>query len=116
MHEQRMKDGKTAMEALEERVTRALERVPEVTIPADFAARVAGRLPERRAFVARPARYGLMAMRIGMAVLVLSLVVVAMHSAGRGVFVIALEWVLCAELAALAVCLGGVRGLIIPEA
>ena len=42
MHEQRMRDGK---DALEERVMRALERVPEVKIPAEFAARVAGRLP-----------------------------------------------------------------------
>ncbi len=42
MHEQRMRDS---TDALEERVVRALERVPEVRIPAEFAARVAGRLP-----------------------------------------------------------------------
>jgi hypothetical protein len=103
------------MDALEERVTRALERAPMVRIPADFAVRVAGRLPVRRAFVATTTSYGLMAMRIGLAVLVLALVVVAMHSAGRGVFGIALEWVLCAELVALAVWLGGVRTFFIHE-
>jgi hypothetical protein len=49
-------------------------------------------------------------------VLVFALVVVAMHSTGRGVFGIALEWVLCAELVALAVWLGGAKGLIVPDA
>ena len=113
MHDQRMRDN---TDALEERVVRALERVPEVRIPADFAARVAGRLPERRAFAVRPARYGLMTMRISMAVLVLALVVVAMHSGGRSVFGLALEWVLCAELVGLAVWLGGVRNFFVHEA
>ena len=113
MYEQRMRDG---MDALEERIVRALERVPEVTIPAEFAARVAGRLPVRRAFAARPARYGLMTMRISMAALVIALIVVAMHATGRsGVLGIALEWVLCAELVGLAVWLGGARGLIVPK-
>jgi len=112
MHEQRMRDG---MDALEERVVRELERVPEVTIPAEFAARVAGRLPVRRAFTARPARYGLMAMRTSMAVLVLALVTVAMHAGGRSVFGLALEWVLCAELVALALWMGGVRYFFVHE-
>jgi hypothetical protein len=113
MHEQRMRDN---TDALEERVTRALERAPEVTIPAGFAARVAGQVPVRRAFAARPARYGLMAMRISMAVLVLALVVVAMLAGGRGAIGIALEWVLCAELVGLAVWLSGVRELFVHEA
>jgi len=104
------------MDALEERVTRALERAPEVTIPADFAVRVAGRLPVRRAFTARPSRYGLLAMRISMVVLVLALVVVAMHSTGRGVFGIALEWVLCAELVALALWMSGAWNFFVHEA
>jgi hypothetical protein len=112
MHEQRMRDN---TDALEERVVRALERAPEVSIPADFAARVAGRLPERRAFAVRPARYGLMTMRISMAVLVISLVVVAMHSGGRSVFGIVLEWVLCAELVALAMWMSGVRNFFVHE-
>jgi len=49
----------------------------------------------------RPARYGVMAMRISMAVLVIALVVVAMLVGGRSsVLGVALEWVLCAELVA----------------
>jgi hypothetical protein len=108
-----MTDGK---DALEERVTRALERAPEVMVPADFAARVAARVPVRRAITVRPAHYGLMAVRIGMVVLVIAMVVVAMHSAGRSFFGTALEWVLCAELVALAVWLGGVWNFFVPEA
>jgi hypothetical protein len=103
-------------DALDERVVRALERVPEVTIPEDFAARVAGQVPERRAFAVRPARYGLMAMRTGIAVLLIALVVVAMRTGGRSVFGIALEWVLCAELVALAVWMSGVRFFFVHEA
>ena len=113
MHEQRMKD---VNDALEERVTRALEQAPNVTIPADFAARVAAQVPVRPRVAVRVPRYGLLAAQIGMGVLVFALVVVAMHSTGRGVFGIALEWVLCAELVALAVWLGGAKGLIVPDA
>ena len=113
MHEQRMR---AASDVLEERVVRALERVPEVTIPAEFAARVAGRVPVRKEIAARPARYGLMAMRVSVVVLVLALAAVAMHSGGRSVFGIALEWVLCAELVALAMWMSGVRELFVHEA
>ena len=109
MHEQRMND------VLEERVVQALERVPEVRIPVGFAARVAGQVPERRAFAVRPARYGLMTMRISVVVLVLALAAAAMHSGGRSVFGIVLEWVLCAELVALALWLGGVRYFFVHE-
>ena len=114
MHEQRMRDG---MDALEERVVRELERVPEVRIPAEFAARVAGQLPQRRTFAARPARYGLMAMRISMAALVIALLAVAMHATGRSsVLGIALEWVLCAELVGLAIWLSGAWNFFAHEA
>ena len=33
----------------EDRITRALEQAPAVTVPAEFAARVMARLPERKA-------------------------------------------------------------------
>jgi hypothetical protein len=114
MHEQRMRDAK---DELDLRVTRALERVPEVTIPAEFAARVAAQVPKRREMAARPARYGWMAMRSSMAVLVIAMVAVAMHAGQRSsVFGTMLEWMLCAELVGLAVWLGGVKGLFAPEA
>jgi hypothetical protein len=58
-----------------------------------------------------------MTMRISMAVLVIALVVVAMLAGGRSsVLGVALEWVLCAELVALALWLSGVRTFFIHEA
>jgi hypothetical protein len=95
------------VDSMEERLTRALERKPKVDVPAGFAARVAGQVPVRRAFAVPAARYGLLAARIGMGVLLLALVVVAMHFPGRTMFGVALEWILCAELAGLAIWLGG---------
>ena len=116
MHEQRMKVEGAAMDALDRRVVRALERVPEVTIPANFAARVAAQAPKLREMAARPARYGWMTMRISMAVLVIAVVVVAMLAGGHGVIGIALEWVLCAELVGLAIWLGGAWNFFVYEA
>jgi len=96
------------VDSMEERLTRALERKPKVDVPAGFAARVAGQVPVRRAFAVPAARYGLLAARIGMGVLLLALVVVAMRSTGHTMFGVALEWILCAELAGLAAWLSGV--------
>jgi hypothetical protein len=103
MQEQRMNDG----DAMDERLTRALERKPEVEAPDGFAARVAGLVPVRRAVALPKARYGLMAARVGAAVLLLAVMVVAMRSGGRTVSGVVVEWVLCAELIGLAMWLGG---------
>ena len=103
MRDERMSD----VDSMEERLTRALERKPKVDVPAGFAARVAGQVPVRRVVAVPTARYGLLAARIGMGVLLLALVVVAMHFPGRTMFGVALEWILCAELAGLAIWLGG---------
>jgi hypothetical protein len=103
MQEPRMNDG----DPMDELLTGALERKPAVDVPAGFAARVAGQVPMRRAVAVQTARYGLLAAWIGMGVLLLALAV-AMHSGGRTVFGIGVEWVLCAELAALAAWLSGV--------
>ena len=103
MQDERMSD----VDSMEERLTRALERKPAVDVPAGFAARVAAQVPVRRAVAVPTARYGLLAARIGMGVLLLALVVVAIHFPGRTMFGVALEWILCAELAGLAIWLGG---------
>jgi hypothetical protein len=104
MQDERMKNADTVDELL----TRALEKKPEVEVPAGFAARVAGQVPARPMVAVPTARYGLMAERIGMAALLVALVVLAMRSADHTVFGIALEWALCAELAGLAAWLTGV--------
>lgn len=103
MQKQRMNDG----DSMDERLTRALERKPAVVVPAGFAARVAGQVPVRKAVAMPTVRYGLLTAQIGMGVLLLALVMVAMHSAGRTVFGVVVEWVLCAELVGLAVWLSG---------
>ena len=103
MQSERMSD----VDSMEERLTRALEAKPAVDVPAGFAARVAGQVPVRKAVAVPTARYGLLAARIGMGVLLLALVAVAMHFPGRTMFGVALEWILCAELAGLAIWLGG---------
>ena len=104
MQDERMSD----VDSMDERLTRALERKPAVDVPAGFAARVAGQVPVRRAVAVPTARYGLLAARIGMAVLVVALVVLAMRHADGTVFGITVEWILCAELVGLAAWLGGV--------
>jgi hypothetical protein len=104
MQSERMSD----VDSMDARLTRALERKPAVAVPAGFAARVAGQMPVRNAVTVPPARYGRAAMWIGMAVLVVVLVVVTMHFHGRTMFGLALEWILCAELAGLAAWLSGV--------
>jgi hypothetical protein len=109
-----MKDVK---DELDERIARALERVPEVTIPAEFAARVAAQVPTRREMAARPTRFGWMTMRISMVVLVIALLAVAMHATGRSnALGITLEWLLCAELAGLAIWLSGAWNFFTHEA
>jgi hypothetical protein len=95
-------------ELMDARLTRALERKPAVDVPADFAVRVAQQVPLRGAVRLPTARYGPTAMRVGMAVLVVVLVAVATRSSGQTVLGVMLEWILCAELVALAVWLGGV--------
>jgi hypothetical protein len=108
MQDERMSD----VDSMDERLTRALERKLAVDVPAGFAARVAGQVPGqvpvRRAVAVPTARYGLLAARIGMAVLVVALVVLAMRHADDTVFGITVEWILCAELVGLAAWLGGV--------
>ena len=105
MHEQGM-NPEDANDTLELRLTRALENKPEAAVPAGFAARVASQVAPRRAVAVVPARFGLMAARIGMAVLFLALFVVAMRESGH--LAVTMEWVLCAELAGLAVWYGSI--------
>jgi len=96
------------VDPMDARLTRALERTPAVEVPAGFAARVAAQVPVRRAVAVVPARYGLLAARIGMGVLLAALVVVAKRTTGHSVLGMAVEWLLCAELAGLAAWLSGV--------
>jgi hypothetical protein len=109
MSEQQTNARKDGTETLEDRLLYALERKPVWTVPDDFAARVARRLPGRSAAPAIRRRYGLLAMKVAMAVLLAALLAVARRPDLHGTVAITVEWILCGQLAALAVWYSGVR-------
>jgi hypothetical protein len=57
-----------ASSELDQRLTRALEAAPDVRIPADFAARVASRVPARPIVASTPTHYGDYASLLGVLV------------------------------------------------
>jgi hypothetical protein len=87
---------------LDERLIRALETVPDPQIPADFAARVASRLPARRPVSLTATHYGQNAMLLGIVATLAVLLVLALHTAGHASFGL-LESFLFAEFIALTV-------------
>jgi hypothetical protein len=96
-------------EELDLLVTQALERVPEVRIADDFAARVAARLPERRPAALprlaglRTTRFGVWALRGGLLVLLVAMLVVAPRTVGHGAFWMVVQLMLCVEFIGFAV-------------
>lgn len=114
MHGESMMDenkARAAAEALEVRIVQALEAQPEVDIAADFAARVASRMPVRevvsvrktglREVVFRETHYGRSMMVVGMVVLIAAMLALAPRAAGSVVWV-GMEWTLCAQFVLLA--------------
>jgi len=91
--------------ALEERILRELERIPDLSssIPADFAARMAARVPARRDVSVTPARYGRSVMWVSLAALVIVLPVLAWIGFGRSALDVAIEWCLCTQFLGIAV-------------
>ena len=76
----------TPMEQLDQRLIRALETVPEPQISADFAARVASRLPARRPVSLTPTYYGQKAMLIGIVLTLVALLALALRTGGHPTF------------------------------
>jgi hypothetical protein len=87
---------------LDERLIRALETVPDSRVPADFAARIASRLPARRPVSLTATHYGQNAMLLGIVATLAVLLVMALHAAGHASFGL-LESFLLAEFLALTV-------------
>jgi hypothetical protein len=114
MHDRPMTVGnevRAEAEAFELCVVRALERQPEVAIPADFAARVAGSAGVRRAASLRSARlrrthYGYGTGLIGMGMLLVAMLAFASRAVAGSVTWVGLEWVLCGQFVALAMWFG----------
>jgi hypothetical protein len=98
----------------DDRITRALEQAPAVTVPAEFAARVMAQLPERKVsrvpdwtgLFIRRTHYGRNAMLAGVAVLCCVLMVAGIASNHGGVAWVATEWVVLTQLAGIALWWG----------
>jgi hypothetical protein len=71
------------LEILDQRITRALETMPEPRIPADFASRVASQLPARRPDSLTPTHYGQKAVLLSMLVTLAALIVLAVNTTGH---------------------------------
>jgi cytochrome oxidase assembly protein ShyY1 len=93
--------------ALDERIVAALERAADLTrsIPADFAERVAARVPARRPVAVKETHYGWTMMWCSLAVLFVVLVIVAVHGAGRSTIGTAVEWSLYLQFLAISIWL-----------
>jgi len=96
---------------LEVRIEQALERRPAVKIPADFAARVATKAQAQRVAEVTTPQYGMLAVQGAMVLLVAGLVGLSRDRSTVGV---ALQWMLCAELAGLAVWRWGLGKMLLP--
>jgi hypothetical protein len=104
MSEERMLQEKL----MDERVVRALEHSADVSkmIPADFAARVAERIPAKKPVAVTPTYYGRKAMIFCGLVLFVVLVALATRGVERSTIGLVLEWCLFAQFVALAIWLG----------
>jgi hypothetical protein len=92
------------LEYLDQRITRALETVPEPHISADFATRVARQLPAARPVSLTPTYYGQKAVLICTLVTLAALIAVAIRTPGHASFGL-VESLLFAQFIALTVWL-----------
>ena len=105
MAEDKMKPGPNfALDSLERRILLALETAPQPEIPADFATRVARRLPPRPAVVLTPKRNGQRA-AVACLIVLLGLMLAFAHRATGTIYWFSLESIFCAQFALLAVWL-----------
>lgn len=99
--------ARVAAEEFEERVVRSLERQPEVSIPADFAARVASQVPGGQAPLPveteiRETHYGRRMMMVSMVVLLAAMLALAPRAVGNSALWTGLQWTLCGQFVLLA--------------
>jgi hypothetical protein len=94
-----------AIEHLDQRIVRALETVSTPQIPADFATRVANRLPAGRPISLTPTHFGQNAILIGVVVTLAALLILALHTTHHASFGL-LESLLFAQFIVFAVWFG----------
>jgi hypothetical protein len=96
--------------ALDARLTLALETRPAVAAPEGFAARVASLAPARRPVRLRcvlpPTHYGQTAMVLCVWILAAAMLVLAAYNIGHTAIGLTVEWLLCAQFVLLATWLG----------
>ncbi len=85
---------------VEARITQALEAAPTVHIPADFAARVAARVPDL-AWDVRTPRVGIWTVRVALALLAIAMFVFAPQALSYRAVPLTVELLLTAEFVAL---------------
>jgi hypothetical protein len=78
--------AQAATDQLEQRLVNALDTAPPITVPADFAARVASRLPTRRPVSITTTNYGDKAMFLGILVTLGALMGLTLPTAGHTSF------------------------------
>ena len=90
--------------AFDERIVAELERAPDMSrsIPADFAERVAAKVPVRRPVAVKETHYGWTMMWCCLAVLFVVLIVVAVQGAGRSTIGTAVQWTLYLQFLSIA--------------
>lgn len=79
-------ENENADEELDRRVIRALETAPRIDVPADFALRVARRLPGRRPVSLTPTHYGQSAVFLGMILALVMLIAFTLHNGRHATF------------------------------
>jgi hypothetical protein len=84
--EQLASEHSATTDYLDQRIIHALETVPELQIPADFAARVAARLPARRPVSLTQTHYGYTAMLLGVLATFAAMLALALHTARHATF------------------------------
>jgi hypothetical protein len=84
------------------RIILALETAPRPEIPADFAARVARKLPPRGALMLTPARYGQLAALACLVMLPVLMFAFAHQAAGTSFYWVSMEWIFSAQSVLLA--------------
>ncbi len=105
----------TDPKTLDHRLDQALRTAPRSAIPSDFAARVIAQLPSSSGAVAPASRvtspprmlYAQRAMVLCLFVLLLALLLAAPHLATGSPRALAIQWTISAEIALVAVYLGG---------
>jgi len=92
-------------QSLEARITLALEAAPEISIPSDFAARIASQLPPLVTVTVSPRRYGRSVAMICMGLLLALILVLAHRGTGTSLLWSSIEWLFSVQFALVAVWL-----------